>query len=134
VALGLAMLFAIAASAALLSLSSGVSAQEASFPDRTAADTEKLSIKDVMQKAHKKPDELLKKVATGSASAQQKEELLKLYKALETTEPPKGDKEAWKERTKLLVEAATAAVKDSPDASRRLMAAANCASCHKDFK
>jgi hypothetical protein len=98
-----------------------------------AAEAE-VTIKDVMNQAHKKPKELLKKTATGRATDAEKAELVKLYKSLAATAPPKGDKTDWQERTAALVSAAQAAVDGEPDAGAKLTKAANCAACHSAHK
>ena len=101
---------------------------------QSAEPTEPPDIKEVMKQAHKKPGELLKKVATNSATDAQKKELLKLYQALAKSTPPKGDEASWKQKTELLVAAAKAAVDGDEDAPRRLMTASNCKACHLDHK
>lgn len=93
-----------------------------------------LTISEIMQEAHKKPHELLKKVATGTASEQQKQRLVTLYRTLATLTPPQGDSKAWKEKTDLLVQAAEAAVQGKADAGKELAKAANCKACHQDHK
>ncbi len=94
----------------------------------------KLEISDVMKQAHKTPKQLLKKVARGSATQAEKEELVKLYKVLAERKPPKGDAESWKAKTTLLVKAAEAALKGQDDAGEQLFRAANCMACHRDHK
>ena len=96
--------------------------------------TDELTIKDIMHEAHRKPDELLKKVATGQATEQQKKRLLELYEALAKNEPPQGDASSWKAKTDLLIAAAKAAVEGKPDAGAQLNKAANCKSCHEEHK
>lgn len=93
-----------------------------------------ITIKDVMNQAHKKPQELLKKVATGKATDAEQAELLKLYKALAASTPSKGELSDWKERTDAMVSAAQAAIDGEPDAGTRLTKAANCAACHSAHK
>jgi hypothetical protein len=98
-----------------------------------AAD-ESPSIKDVMNAAHKKPKELLKKVATGKASQPEKEELVRLYQALAARRPPRGEASGWEEKTAALVAAAKAAVEGREDAPQELTRVANCAACHDAHK
>ena len=93
-----------------------------------------ITIKDVMNQAHKKPKQLLKKAATGRATDAEKAELLTLYKALAAATPSKGDKSQWQERTDAMVSAAQAAVDGKPDAGTLLTKAANCAACHSAHK
>ena len=90
---------------------------------------EKIPIKQVMQKAHK-PNTLKDKVVKGQASEAEKAELLKLYKALAANKPPKGEQASWNAKTKVLVDAAQAAVDGKEDAGAQLMKAANCKACH----
>ena len=94
---------------------------------------EKIPIKEVMQKAHKAG--LLKDlVVNGTASDEQKAELLKLYKALAANKPPKGEAESWKTKTKALVDAAQAAVDGKENAPMLLRRASNCKACHDAHK
>lgn len=96
-------------------------------------DEEKVTIKQVMQKAHKAG--LLKDlVVKGDATDEQKAELLKLYKGLAANKPPKGDAESWKTKTKALVDAAQAAVDGKDNAVQLLTKASNCKACHDAHK
>jgi len=90
----------------------------------------KYTIPQIMMKAHKPPANLLRTVAQGQATAQQKTELLDLYKELAKNTPPRGEAADWAERTELLVAAAQAAVDGDPDASAQLTKASNCMACH----
>jgi hypothetical protein len=99
-----------------------------------AETTVKLAITDVMKQAHKKPKQLLKKVASGTASDTEKQQLVKLYKVLSQSKPPKGEASSWDAKTKLLVKAAEAAVKGQKDAGQQLARAANCMACHRNHK
>jgi hypothetical protein len=87
---------------------------------------DKITIKDVMKTAMK--GGLCGKVASGKASDDEKKELIKLFTALTKLEPPKGDKAAFQEKAKALLDAAKA------DDGKALKKAANCAACHKEFK
>lgn len=89
------------------------------------------TIKGIMQAAHKKPKELLKKVALGTATDAEKAELVKLYQALAALRPPRGEAASWEEKTKALLAAARAAAEGQPDAGAELNRVANCAACHK---
>lgn len=89
-------------------------------------DKEKVTIKQVMKKAM--AGGLCKKVATGKASSEERKELVALFEALAKNEPPKGDEESWKKKTKALVDAAKA---NDGDALKK---AADCAACHKEHK
>ena len=94
----------------------------------------KRSIKEVMKLAHKPPANLLRKVAQGKASKKEKEELVKLYKALAQNKPPRGEKADWDKRTAALTLAAEAAVKGDKDAGKKLTKAGDCMACHKAHK
>jgi len=91
----------------------------------------KYTIKEVMAKAHKSG--LLKKVAAGDASKEDREELAELYVALSKNEPPKGDEKDWKKKTSAMVKASKAAVKDAED-GKKLGKIVNCGACHKVHK
>ena len=98
-----------------------------------------LTIKEIMKKAHKpaKATEkiyLLKKVATGKATAEETKELHELYKKLAKLKPTKGDQASWDTKTKALVEAAKAAVDKDANYKTKLQKATNCAKCHKVHK
>ncbi len=94
---------------------------------RAGEEKPKYTIKDVMQKAHK--GGLMKKVADGKASKEEKEELLAMYTALTMNKPPMGGEKSWKEKTTALVDAAKAAAKDD-QAVAGVSKAANCMGCH----
>lgn len=74
---------------------------------------------------------LAKRVAGKSADKEDKELLLKLFRELEETDPPVGDKDEWDERVKKLVDAAQDAIDDKDGYQRRLKKAVNCGACHK---
>lgn len=95
-------------------------------------DAPKYKIKDVMKKAMKGP--LLKKVAGGDASDEEKMELHEMLVALSKNSPPKGDAESWNQMTGALVKAAQAAVDGDADAGAALKKAANCKECHSKHK
>ena len=103
-------------------------------PPQAWAAESKPTIKDIMAAAHKKPKELLKKVATGAATDAEKAELVKLYEALAKLSPPRGDASSWEEKTKALLAAARAAAEGKPDAAVELNRVANCAACHQAHK
>lgn len=91
-----------------------------------ADDAPKYTTKQVMKTAMK--GGLLKKVAAGDASAEEKEQLHAMLVALASNTPKKGGEDSWKEKTGKLV----AASKEGDAAA--LKAAANCAACHKVHK
>jgi hypothetical protein len=86
----------------------------------------KLTIKQVM-KLHEE-EGLRDKVLAGTATGDEKTQLIIAYEALGQNKPPMGDEKAWKERTEAIVKAAkgndVAALKKATD----------CKSCHTEFK
>lgn len=96
--------------------------------DNQAGEKAKLTIPQVMAKAHKSG--LMKKVASGTASADEKQQLVEHYTALNRNEPPKGDLKAWKERTGAILEAAKKAAGGDAAAAKSLPKLANCKACH----
>ncbi len=92
----------------------------------------KYTIPEVMARAHK--EGLMKKVADGKASDEEKEELVGHYVALNNNDPPKGEKKDWKKRTSALVDAAKKAAKGDEAAAKTLPKLANCGACHKAHK
>jgi hypothetical protein len=99
---------------------------------RAADEKPKNSIKDVM-KAHKKGG-LKDKVEGGTASADEKKELVALYSDLSKNDPPKGDKENWKKLCDALVKAAKEAQDGKQGAAEALKKAADCKTCHSAHK
>jgi len=65
---------------------------------------EKVTIKEVMKKAHTGKPSLLKKVLAGEANADEKKQLVELYTGLSKCTPPKGDEAAFKEKAKALID------------------------------
>lgn len=90
------------------------------------------STKEVMKKAMK--GGLLKKVAGGNASAEEKKQLHGMLVALSKNKPKKGEAESWKKLTGALVKASTAAVNGDPKAGAMLKKSANCKACHDPHK
>ena len=95
-------------------------------------DEEKLTIKTIMQQAHKSG--LLKKVATGKASDAEIAKLHKFYSAMPELAPPQGEEKSWQEKTATLIKASKAAVDKDPAAGALLKSATNCAACHQVHK
>ena len=93
---------------------------------------EKYSTKDVMKKAFK--GGLLKKVAGGTASDEEKKELQSMLVSLSKNKPKKGEADSWKKLTGALVKAGDGAVKGDPKAGDMLKKAANCKACHNSHK
>ena len=93
-------------------------------------DKDKVTTKVVMQKAHgakKGEDSLLTKVKKGTASSEERKQLASLYTALTMNEPPMGEADSWKTKTKAMAEAAA---KNDVDALKKI----DCQGCHKEFK
>ncbi len=88
----------------------------------------KYKIKDVMKHAMKGP--LLKKVAGGEASDEEKKELHAMLVAMGKSKPPVGDDESWKKLTSALVKASESAVAGDAGAGEMLTKSANCKACH----
>ena len=95
-------------------------------------DKPKYTIKDAMKKAFKGP--LVKKVAGGNASDDEKKELLAIVESMAMQKPKKGDEESWKKLTSALIKGAKAAVDGDADAPKMLKTAANCKACHSKHK
>lgn len=95
---------------------------------------ENTSISDIMKEAHKKPKELVKRVALGRASQAEQQRLRDLYKVLAQHAPPRGDAASWQEKTRLLTHAAQAVVDGKPEALSSLAKATNCKACHEAHK
>jgi hypothetical protein len=106
---------------------------------RAADDKPKYSIKEVMQKAHKDDKDnnvvsIFSKIKAGSASDDEKKQLVELYAALGQNKPPKGDADSWKTKTDALLTAAKE-VADGKDAGvANLKKAADCGACHSVHK
>src|SRR5436190_1779711 len=92
----------------------------------------KYNIKEVMKQAMK--GGLTKKVSEGTATEEEKKQLVELFVALHENNPPKGEKGAWEKATLALVQAAKAAEKGDEKAGKAMAKLANCANCHKQFK
>lgn len=95
-----------------------------------AGEKPKFTIPQVMKTAHSGDESLVGKVIEGTASAEEKKELVELYKALAANKPPKGDAKSWKERTEALVKASEAAAKGEEAAAKSLLKLSNCNACH----
>lgn len=86
----------------------------------------KYTTKQVMKVAMK--GGLLKKVAAGKASAEEKEKLTAMLEALAKNKPKKGSMESWEKLTTSLVKAAKSGDGEA------LKAASNCKACHTPHK
>lgn len=96
------------------------------------SDTEKYSTKLVMKSGFK--GGLLKKVASGKASEEEKKKLHSMLVALSKNSVKKGDAESWKKLTSALVKASTAVMEGKDGAGEALQKAANCKACHNVHK
>jgi hypothetical protein len=94
----------------------------------------KYTIKEVMKKAHAGKGAIMKAVAAGKASDEEKQELVELYTALAMNKPPMGDEGEWKEQTGKMLQAAKKAAKGDEKAAASLTKIVNCGACHKKFK
>ncbi len=97
----------------------------------------KHAVKEVMKGAHQAPEgskTLLAKVLEGSASAEEKQQLLDLYISLAENKPPKGELADWQKKTGAVVISAAKIVVGRDGAIEELKVATNCGACHKDHK
>jgi hypothetical protein len=101
---------------------------------RGQEDAPKYTIKEVMTKAHGKKNNLVKKLAQGTATDEDKRNLIEYYEALTKNEPPRGELKDWKERTEELLAAARVAVKGDKNDFPRLRKAVDCDACHNVHK
>ncbi|TWU47846.1 hypothetical protein [Rubripirellula reticaptiva] len=92
----------------------------------------KYKTKEIMKKAMKGP--LLKKVAGGEASEEEKKELHAMMVALAKNTPEKGEKESWDKLTAALVKSSQAVIDGKENAGEQLTKAANCKACHTPHK
>jgi hypothetical protein len=92
----------------------------------------KHTIKEVMKKAH--GEKLLNKVVDGSASKEEKDQLLDLYISLFDNKPPKGESDEWMQHSGMLILAAARVAVGRDGAVDQLKAASNCKACHDVHK
>jgi len=99
-----------------------------------AEDTEgsKYSTKVIMKTAFK--GDLLKKVASGSASKEEQKKLHEMLVSLGKNPVKKGDAESWKKLTSALVKSSKAVLNGEENAGEMLKKAANCKACHNIHK
>lgn len=95
-------------------------------------DAPKFKTKEIMKAAFKGP--LLKKVASGKASADETKKLHEMLVALSKNKPPKGEQESWDKLTAALVKAGKAAVDGDAEAAGMLKKGSNCKACHSNHK
>jgi len=105
--------------------------------DKDAEDP-KYTIKQVMRMAHGKMNKsspsLSDKVLSGNASDEEKAKLLDLYVAMGASKPPKGELEAWKDRTGTIVAAIKAVQDGKENADVDLRKAMSCNGCHSSHR
>ena len=92
----------------------------------------KHKIKDVMKKAMK--GGLLKKVAQGKASDEEKKSLHEMLESLAKNKAPKGEADSWKKLTAALVKASKDVNDGKDGAGAALQKASNCKACHSKHK
>ena len=90
------------------------------------------TVKEVMKIAHK--DGLMKKVQGGSASDEEKKQLLDLYIDMVEGEPKKGDKAEWKIAAGAAAISAAKVVLGREGATDELKKTTDCMACHSKFK
>ena len=122
----LAVFLSIGCASALLAAEKKKEEEEEKVPKR--------SIKEVMALAHKPPANLLRKVAQGKASKKEKEELVKLYKALAPNKPPRGEKAEWDKRTAASWPRRKGRSAATRTAGKKLTKVGDCMACHKAHK
>ena len=103
--------------------------QSIAWAQNAEAAKPKHTIKEVMEKAHK--EGLLKKVAGGDASAEEKAQLLDLYVSMAECEPPRGDAAAYHKLATDAVMGAARVVVGREGAEGQLQRAVNCQNCHQ---
>jgi len=99
-----------------------------SFVAGAQADKPKYTTKQVMKGAQAKGG-LKDKVIAGTATEDERKELIAMYEALALNKPPRGEEASWKEKTAALVEAAK-----SGDVEKIKAAANACMACHSAHK
>jgi hypothetical protein len=114
-------------------VSAGFLLTRATVEVRGQGDAPKYTIKEVMTKAHGK-NNLVKKLALGTATEEDKKNLIEYYEALTKNKPPRGDLNAWTQRTETLLAAAKVAVKGNKADFPRLRKAVDCDTCHAQHK
>ena len=90
------------------------------------------SVKEVMKIAHK--DGLLKKVQGGSASDEEKKQLLDLYVDMAGGEPKKGDKAEFVAMSNALVASAAKVLLGKEGAMDDLKKTSDCMACHSKHR
>lgn len=83
----------------------------------------------IMKDGFKGDGSLFGKLKAGSATAEEKKELLEMFVSLQGHSPSKGDAASWKEKTTTLKDAMQAFVDGKGDVEA-VKKAANCKACH----
>ncbi len=109
----------------------GVSVAEEKKEDKKPA-----SIKEVMKKFHggKKGETLADNFAAGKTTEEETKSVLQAYEDLGKNKPPKGEEDAWKEKTTALLNAAKDIAAKKEGAKDAFSKAIACGACHEAFK
>jgi hypothetical protein len=94
-------------------------------------------IKKAMQKVHKAPKtekKLSDKIIEGTATEEEKQVALALYKRMADAKAPKGDDAAFKAKVAKLIAATEEVIANKPDAVAHYKQASNCKACHSEHK
>lgn len=94
-------------------------------------------IKKAMQTVHKAPKtekKLSEKIIEGTATDEEKQTALALYKAMADAKAPKGEQAAFAAKVAKLIGATEEVVAKKPDAIAHYKEAVNCKACHTDHK
>jgi cytochrome c556 len=94
-------------------------------------------IKKAMQTVHKAPKtekKLGEKIIEGTATDEEKQIALALYKAMADSKAPQGDDAAFKAKVAKLISATEDVVAKKPDAIAHYKEAVNCKACHSEHK
>lgn len=103
-------------------------------PPATPATPDKLTIKQIMEKAHKGNDTILTRALAKKAKPEEVKELLGLYQAMAMLKPGKGDEASWKAKSAALIAATELLVKNDDKGLAGLKAASDCKACHSVHK
>lgn len=95
-------------------------------------DEPKYDIEQVMKEGMK--GGLLRKVASGQASDEEKKKMIEMVESLPHYDLQKGDEESWKMKSEALIKAVKAVVEGEEGAAASLRTAANCMACHQAHK
>ena len=99
-----------------------------------SADDKKMTIKEIMEKAHKGKESPVQSVIAGKADDKMLKEFLTYYKTMGDLKPPKGDVAGWKRKTTALADATQALIDKKPNAQEGFKTAVDCKACHSEYK